>query len=176
MRLAIGTADGRELSFQIAAVGDIIGEVAVLDGGPRSAEGTALTPVSAYVLERNALRELWGKYPAITDAMIAFLCWRLRGPRAASSRSGRAAPARGAPCALSAGCARHARGPRPGDACRSSSEFSQSRSLPNCSAASPAKSTGALGTLEQAGAIGRTADRLFCDRAKLEAIAKRDDE
>ena len=36
VRLAIATADGRELSFQIAVAGDLIGEIAVLDGGPRS--------------------------------------------------------------------------------------------------------------------------------------------
>src|SRR5688572_15722031 len=46
VRLAIATADGRELSFQIAVAGDLIGEIAVLDGGPRSAEATALTPAT----------------------------------------------------------------------------------------------------------------------------------
>src|SRR3954468_5263788 len=47
VRLAIATADGRELSFQVAVPGDLIGEIAVLDGQPRSAEATALTPVVA---------------------------------------------------------------------------------------------------------------------------------
>jgi len=173
VRLAIGTADGRELSFQIASVGDIIGEVAVLDGGPRSAEGTALTPVSAYVLERNALRELWSKYPAITDAMIAFLCWRLR------DASGRLEAVALHP--LEVRLARFllvALGTReapPGRRVPLELGFSQSE-LAQLLGASRPKINGALGALEQAGAIGRTADRLFCDRAKLEAIAQRDDE
>ena len=78
VRLAIGTSDGRELSFQIAVAGDLFGEIAMLDGSPRSAEATALTPVSAYTLERSAFRELWSTHPAITDSIISFLCWRVR--------------------------------------------------------------------------------------------------
>ena len=41
--------------------------------------------------------------------------------------------------------------------------------------ASRPKINAALGALESAGAIGRTSDRLFCDRAKLAAVAQRDD-
>jgi CRP/FNR family transcriptional regulator, cyclic AMP receptor protein len=78
IRLAIATPDGRELSFQIAVAGDLIGEIAVLDGGPRSAEATALTPVTVFVIERGAFRELWSAHPGIADAVVTFLCRRLR--------------------------------------------------------------------------------------------------
>ena len=78
VRLAIATSDGRELSFQIATAGALIGEIAPLDGRPRSAEATALTAVTAYALDRNAFRELWSSNPSICDALIAFLCWRVR--------------------------------------------------------------------------------------------------
>src|SRR5262245_41433821 len=78
VRLSVATADGRELSFQVAVSGDLIGEIAMLDGGPRSAEATALTPVVAYALERNAFQQLRSAQPGISDAVIRFLCWRLR--------------------------------------------------------------------------------------------------
>src|SRR5262245_22073034 len=78
VRLATATAGGRELSFQVAVTGDIFGEIALLDGWPRSAEATALTPVTAYLLERSAFRELWSRHPSITDAVVSFLCRRLR--------------------------------------------------------------------------------------------------
>jgi CRP/FNR family cyclic AMP-dependent transcriptional regulator len=173
IRLAIGTADGRELSFQIASAGDIIGEIAVLDGEARSAEATALTPVVAYGLERSALRELWGKYPAITDAVIAFLCWRLRD---ASDRLEAVAlhplEVRLARFLLIALGTREA---PPGRRVPLELGFSQSE-LAQLLGASRPKINGALGALEQAGAVGRTADRLFCDRAKLEAIAQRNEE
>ena len=42
--------------------------------------------------------------------------------------------------------------------------------------ASRPKINAALGVLENAGAIGRTSDRLFCDPAKLELIAQKNDE
>jgi hypothetical protein len=41
--------------------------------------------------------------------------------------------------------------------------------------ASRPKVNTALGALEDSGAIGRTADRLFCDPAKLALIAQRID-
>src|SRR5258708_14398604 len=36
IRLAISTADGRRLSFQLATEGDLFGEIAALDGKPRT--------------------------------------------------------------------------------------------------------------------------------------------
>ena len=78
VRLAIATSEGRELSFQIAKAGDLIGEIAVLDGRLRSADATALSSVTAYALEQNAFRELWSAHPSISSAVISFLCWRLR--------------------------------------------------------------------------------------------------
>ncbi|MCC6777914.1 MAG: cyclic nucleotide-binding domain-containing protein [Hyphomicrobiales bacterium] len=78
VRLAVATSEGRELSFQIAHAGDVIGEIAVLDGGPRSAEAVALTAVTSYVLERRAFQQLWSEHVEIAAAVISFLCWRIR--------------------------------------------------------------------------------------------------
>ena len=169
VRLAIGTSEGRELSFQIAVSGDLFGEIAMLDGRARSAEATALTPVTAYMLERSAFRELWLTNPTITDEIIAFLCWRIRN---ASDRletnalypmevrlarfllvalgNKQAAPGRRVPLELG---------------------FSQTE-LALLLGASRPKINVALGILEKAGAIGRTSDRLFCDPAKLTTIAQ----
>jgi len=170
VRLAIGTAEGRELSFQIATTGDLIGEIAVLDGGPRSAEAIALTAVKAYSLERNALRELWQAYPALSHAIISFLCWRLRD---ASDRFEGVAlypmEARVARFLLVALGGREA---PPGRRVPLELGFSQSE-LAMLLGASRPKVNAALGVLEEAGAIGRTSDRLFCDPAKLTQIAQR---
>src|SRR5690349_2532764 len=53
VRIAIVTEDGGELSFRHTAVGEIFGEIGVLDGGVRTADATALTAVSAYRLDRG---------------------------------------------------------------------------------------------------------------------------
>ena len=169
VRLAIATSDGRELSFQIAKAGDLFGEIAVLDGGPRSAEATALTPVSAFTLERNAFRELWSSHPSITSAVISFLCWRVRN---ASDRLEAIAL-----YPLEARLARFLlfalgdRKPTPGRRVPLELGFTQSE-LALLLGASRPKINVALGVLENAGAIWRTSDRLFCDPSKLAFIAR----
>src|ERR1700749_4643841 len=59
VRLAIATEDGRALSFRHATAGELLGEIAALDGGTRSADATALTAVTAYRLRKDGFRQLW---------------------------------------------------------------------------------------------------------------------
>jgi CRP/FNR family transcriptional regulator, cyclic AMP receptor protein len=173
IRLAIATSDGRELSFQGAVAGDLIGEIAVLDGGPRSAEATALTPVTVFVIERSAFREVWSRNPAIADAVVTFLCRRLRD---VSDRLEAVAlypmEVRLARFLLVALGERKA---APGKRVPLELGFTQSE-LALLLGASRPKINSALRLLEEAGAIGRTSDRLFCDRAKLAVIAQKHDD
>ena len=169
VRLAIGTVDGRELSFQIATAGDIIGEVAVLDGRPRSAEATALTAVTTYSLERRAFRELWSGHPRICDALISFLCWRLRD--ASERLEGIALYPLEVRLARFLLIALAGRQPPAGRRVPLELGFTQSE-LALLLGASRPKINVALGALENGGAIGRTSDRLFCDPAKLALIAQ----
>jgi CRP-like cAMP-binding protein len=78
VRLSILSGEGRELSFAHATEGDVFGEIAVLDGRPRTANATALTKVDALALSRSALLTLIETRPSIAAAAIAFLCDRLR--------------------------------------------------------------------------------------------------
>ena len=173
IRLAIGTAEGRELSFQIAVAGDLVGEIAVLDGGPRSAEATALTAAVVYSLERNAFRDLWSAHPSILAAVVNFLCRRLRDVtdrlEAIALYPLDVRLARFLLVALAG------RQPPPGRRLALELGFSQGE-LAMLLGASRPKINAALGVLENAGAIGRTSDRLFCDPAKLELIAQKNDE
>ncbi len=172
VRLAIATEEGRELSFRHAVSGDLFGEIAVLDGGPRSAEATAVTRVIAFALERNAFRDLWSTRPAISARVIAFLCRRLRDT--SDQLEGIALypiEVRLARVLLSVLCTRKA---SPGT--RASLELGYSQSeLARLVGASRPKVNAALGFLESAGAIKRTQDRLFCDPVKLAELARRDD-
>lgn len=78
VRLSILTAEGRELSLAHATDGGIFGEIAVLDGGCRSADATAISAVTALSLSRSALIQMMETNPRIAQAAIAFLCRRLR--------------------------------------------------------------------------------------------------
>ncbi|MDX2157977.1 MAG: Crp/Fnr family transcriptional regulator [Hyphomicrobiaceae bacterium] len=78
VRLSILTADGRELSFAHALPGDIFGEIAVLDGSPRSADATALGDVVALALPAATCHRLIEQHPGLARAVIRLLCARLR--------------------------------------------------------------------------------------------------
>jgi CRP-like cAMP-binding protein len=78
VRLYVFSIDGRTLSFKHANPGDIFGEIAVLDGGTRSADAIALTRVEAMSLPRARLNALIEHNPRVAQAAIAFLCQRLR--------------------------------------------------------------------------------------------------
>jgi CRP-like cAMP-binding protein len=171
VRLAVTSEEGRELSFRHAAEGGLFGEIAALDGSPRSADATALTDVRVFVLERGAFRSLWSAWPGISAGVIAFLCRRLRDTssqlEAIALHPLEVRLARFLLVALGREAASAKRVPL-------ELGFSQGE-LAQLLAASRPKVNLALGVLESAGAINRTLDRLFCDPAKLAAIARRDD-
>src|SRR5690554_2189391 len=50
VRLSVLSSEGRELTFSHAGPGDVFGEIAALDGGLRTADATAVTPVKAMTL------------------------------------------------------------------------------------------------------------------------------
>ena len=170
IRLAIATAEGRELSFQVVGRGDLFGEISLLDGGERSTEATVLTPTIVYSLDRAEFLRLRADYPAITDATIRFLCKRLR----AVSENFESVALYPLDVRLARFLLREIRG-LPDIAGRRTPlelHFSQSE-LAMLLGASRPKINAALGSLEEAGAIGRTSDRLFCDRSKLLTISER---
>lgn len=78
VRISILTADGRELSFAHAVPNDIFGEIAVLDGSPRSASATALNDVAALRLSRPEFNRLVDRHSSLARAAISLLCARLR--------------------------------------------------------------------------------------------------
>ncbi len=78
VRLSVLTAEGRELSFAHAEKGALFGEIAMIDGGTRTADATAVTATRAYTLSRAAFQRLIETQPAISESMLRFLCKRIR--------------------------------------------------------------------------------------------------
>ena len=78
VRISVLTAEGRELSFAHAEPGAIFGEIAMLDGGVRSADATAVNKVSALSLSKPAFKRLMETHPHVADAAVRFLCSRIR--------------------------------------------------------------------------------------------------
>lgn len=78
VRLSVLTAEGRELSFAHAETGSSFGEIAMLDEGPRSADATAVVKTDALSLGRAAFMRLAETRPHLVEAMVRFLCRRIR--------------------------------------------------------------------------------------------------
>jgi CRP-like cAMP-binding protein len=57
--------------------GHLIGEMGLLDGGPRTATCTATTPLLGAVLSRNALRRLMLDEPAVASKLLAAMLYRM---------------------------------------------------------------------------------------------------
>lgn len=173
VRLSVLSADGRELAFGHPQPGDLFGEVAALDGGPRSANATAVTKVETMVLSRSSFDTLLETHPALGKAAIVFMCSRLREAglqfesvalRKIEARLARFLLIRVQECRAKQTVAK---GARP----QITLGLSQGELALYLSATRP-KVNVALKLLEAKGAITREGDRIVCDCVALEAIAE----
>lgn len=82
VRLSIGTPQGKELVLRHLGPGEILGEMALLDGRPRSADATAVGQVSALVLRSDRFNRIALENPAIPLALARYLCGLLRDTNA----------------------------------------------------------------------------------------------
>lgn len=79
IKLSNLSQNGRELLIRFAEPGDLVGEIACLDGGERSSSATAVTPVEALSLSRRDYRAIAARFPALHEAAIVHLGALLRG-------------------------------------------------------------------------------------------------
>lgn len=70
------TRGGEEVA--LLGPGDVLGELAILSGGRRDATGTAVTPVSVYVLHQAAFQGVLAEVPTVRNHLFQVLARRLR--------------------------------------------------------------------------------------------------
>jgi CRP/FNR family cyclic AMP-dependent transcriptional regulator len=169
VRLSVLTAEGRELSFAHAEPGQIFGEIAVLDGGVRSADATAVSKVTALTLSKGALTRLIEQRAIVRDAIVKFLCNRIR--EADHQLEGIALyPIEVRLARFFLAAARQKGELKPGAKIVIDLPISQSE-LALLIGASRPKVNAALALLESSGAIQRKESRFTCDIDELEATA-----
>jgi CRP-like cAMP-binding protein len=78
IRISVNSSEGKELALNTLGPGDVGGEIAVLDGGPRTATGRALNKTTAFVVPREKFTELLLRQPKISVYLIRILCERVR--------------------------------------------------------------------------------------------------
>jgi len=78
VKISMLAADGREIVLSIMQEGDIFGEIALLDGHPRSADATAVTDCELMTIERRDFIPFLRSHPDLATQIIQILCSRLR--------------------------------------------------------------------------------------------------
>jgi len=78
VKISLPSEEGDEAIIATVREGEFFGELALLDGAPRSATATALEPTETLVLPRPRFRELIATEPALRDALFAALSTELR--------------------------------------------------------------------------------------------------
>jgi CRP/FNR family cyclic AMP-dependent transcriptional regulator len=78
VKISVPSADGREIVLTTMHEGDIFGEIALLDGHPRTADATAITDCELMVIERRDFIPFLHSQPDVTLQIIEILCSRLR--------------------------------------------------------------------------------------------------
>jgi CRP/FNR family cyclic AMP-dependent transcriptional regulator len=78
VKISAQSTGGREALFNLITEGVIFGEIALLDGGPRTADATAVTDCELMMIERRDFEKLIYERPEIALKLFELLCERLR--------------------------------------------------------------------------------------------------
>ena len=78
VRISAVNAEGKEITLNVINPGQVFGEIALLDGQPRSADATASEDTTLLVIERRQFMPFLAKNQDLTARMLAVLCERLR--------------------------------------------------------------------------------------------------
>ena len=78
IKLSLITSQGKELTLRHLEPGTLLGEMAVLDGEPRSADATATIATEGYVIGKAEFMKFITRNPEAAEAVMRYLCRRLR--------------------------------------------------------------------------------------------------
>ena len=78
VKISLPSETGDEAILATLRPGAVFGELALLDGAPRSATATALGPTETVVLPRDRFRELIANEAPVRDALLASIAGELR--------------------------------------------------------------------------------------------------
>jgi CRP/FNR family cyclic AMP-dependent transcriptional regulator len=77
-RVSMVAANGREIILDYAEPGAVLGEIAFLDGGERTASVHAIDPVEALCLSRSAFDEILANHQGLAKRILQAMARRLR--------------------------------------------------------------------------------------------------
>jgi CRP/FNR family transcriptional regulator, cyclic AMP receptor protein len=78
VRISVPSAEGKEIVLAILRPGEVVGEIAVLDGQGRTADARALTDCTLALLYRRDVLSFFERHPDAWPRLVEVLCERLR--------------------------------------------------------------------------------------------------
>jgi CRP-like cAMP-binding protein len=78
IKVVLPSAEGQEIVLNVIGPGEVVGEIALLDGQPRTADCVAIAPTETLSLDRRDFLPLLQSRAEVGLAMIEVLCERLR--------------------------------------------------------------------------------------------------
>ena len=78
IKICMTTADGKEITLAILGVGEFFGEMALMDGEPRSSDAVTMEDCQFLLLERAEFMQFVGEHPSVAHRIIEVLSRRLR--------------------------------------------------------------------------------------------------
>jgi CRP/FNR family transcriptional regulator, cyclic AMP receptor protein len=78
VKILLGGSEGKEVVLSLLAPGEFFGELALLDGEPRSADAVTTTPTELLVLPRDEFLRFLREMPSVAINMLAALSRRFR--------------------------------------------------------------------------------------------------
>ncbi|MDB5057679.1 MAG: family transcriptional regulator [Chloroflexi bacterium] len=78
VKISVFSSEGKEAVFTVHGPGDVFGELALLDGAPRSATATALEPSRLLTLDRSAFVAFLREQPDASLILLGDLTARVR--------------------------------------------------------------------------------------------------
>jgi CRP-like cAMP-binding protein len=78
VRISVSRSGGKEMFLNIMTPGETFGEIALLDGEPRTATATAMTRAELLIIPRDRFLRLLADDPRLSAHLIQLLCRRVR--------------------------------------------------------------------------------------------------
>lgn len=78
LRVSASSADGQEFHLNVVGAGEVLGEIALLDGGDRTASVMATRDSMIFALPRASFLKLLEEEPRLAVHLLTLLCERVR--------------------------------------------------------------------------------------------------
>jgi CRP-like cAMP-binding protein len=78
VRIVTYSAEGKEIVLNVINPGEVFGEIALIDGGERTADAVAMEPTELLILERRDFLPYLERNPELCIKLLIMVCERIR--------------------------------------------------------------------------------------------------